>query len=118
MGCSETSKDKAQDKEIEELKKKVTVLETLLEQKPMQPVQHHYELRTEGTRSFRFDPETGDSCIKLASKADWKNPDTIRQGCDYQDYMNGPYRTDDITHDEYKKRLQVAECLYVGKCPK
>lgn len=112
VGCSENSRppvqsiaEKSQDEEIQELKKRVAALE-------QKPVQHHYELRTEGSRSFRFDPETGDSCIKLASKPDWKNPDTIRQGCQYQDFMNSPLRP----NEEYSTRLNAAECIYVGKC--
>jgi len=80
-----------------------------LEQKP---AQHHYELRSEGSRSFRFDPETGDSCIKLASKTDWKNPDTIRQGCEYQDFVGAPL----ATNEAYTTRVSNAECIFVGKC--
>ena|SRR5579863_10766799 len=108
-GCSkptvEPAAEKAQDKEIEELKKRVTALE-------QKPVQHHYELRTEGPRSFRFDPDTGNSCIKLASKPDWKNSDTIRQGCDYQDFLNAPLNANETN----ATRLSAAECIFVGKC--
>jgi hypothetical protein len=112
IGCSENSKptaqssaESAQDKEIEELKTRVRALE-------QKPVQHHYELRTEGSRSFRFDPETGDSCIKLASKPDWKNADTIRQGCEYQDFLNAPLSAG----ENYATRQNTAECIFVGKC--
>ena len=51
----------------------------------------HYELRTIGFRTFRFDPETGKTCIALTTTADAKNPDTIRQGCPYQDYLDKGY---------------------------
>lgn len=105
IGCSDTPAEKAQDKEIEELKKRVTALE-------QKPVQHHYELRNEGSRSFRFDPDTGTSCIQLASTADWKNPETIRQGCQYQDFINAPMGPSDT----YVSRYATAECAFVGKC--
>jgi hypothetical protein len=110
VGCAEKSSvqqqaEKAQEEEIQELKKRVTALE-------QKPVQHHYELRTEGSRSFRFDPDTGDSCIKLASKTDWKNPETIRQGCEYQDFLNAPLGP----NEAYSTRLSSAECAFIGKC--
>lgn len=87
------------DQQIKELSDKIAALEA-------KPVEHHYELRNEGTRSFRFDPTTGESCIQLASKADWKNPETMRQSCTYQDYLT--YHPADT--NAYLK----AECIYVG----
>lgn len=109
LGCDTkptgpTPTEIAQGVQIQELTKRVAALE-------QKPVEHHYELRNEGSRTFRFDPATGDSCISLASKADWKMPDTIRQGCQYQDFMNDPlHRGDDMV-----KRTDVAEYLFVGK---
>ena len=99
------AKQKAQDDKIQELTKRVEALE-------QKPVEHHYELRNEGSRTFRFDPATGNSCISLASKADWKNPDTIRQGCQYQDFVDTPARPG----EDIMTRTNVAECLFVGKC--
>jgi hypothetical protein len=65
------------DQQIKELSAKVAALES---QKP-KPIEHHYQLRENGLRTFRFDPDTGETCIQLTSKEDWKRPDTIRQGC-------------------------------------
>lgn len=111
VGCQDAKptgpspREKAQDDKIQELAKRITALE-------QKPVQHHYELRNQGSRSFRFDPDTGNSCISLASPTDWKNPDTVRQGCHYQDFMDRPYDTGET----YAQRYQVAECLFVSKC--
>src|SRR5208337_1859895 len=96
--------EKAQDEKIQELTKRVSALE-------QKPVQHHYELRSEGLRTWRFDPGTGDSCIKLTSKADWKEADTIRQGCEYQDYVKAPLDQG----EDYRSRIADAEYIYVGK---
>src|SRR5262249_34946826 len=71
------SKYDAAQRELADPKKKIAELEA----RP----KHHYQLREQGLRTFRFDPDTGDTCIKLTIKADWKNPETTRQGCAYQD---------------------------------
>lgn len=65
-----------------------------------------------GLAKLSVRPDTGDSCIKLAGKADWKNPDTIRQGCDYQDFLNAPLNPG----QDYSTRYNAAECVFVGKC--
>ena len=70
--------------------------------------EHHYELRNEGFRTFRFDPSTGETCIKLTSPADWKKPETMRQGCEYQDYVNSNPYSDEL------KTLNFTECYFVG----
>jgi hypothetical protein len=62
------------------------------------PPDHHYELRSEGSRTFRFDPATGDTCIQLTSPADWKRKETKAQSCecidDTQHYVDMPRATD------------------------
>jgi hypothetical protein len=112
VGCADqatmentVAKQKAQDEKIQELTKRVTALE-------QKPVVHHYELRNEGSRVFRFDPDSGQSCISLASPADWKNPETTRQGCPYQDFMGKPMGAGET----YMTRHPVAECLFLSKC--
>ena len=67
------------DQQIQELKTRLAQLES-------KPKEHHYELRQEGLRTFRFNPETGDTCIQLTTPQDWKKADTIRQSCTYVDY--------------------------------
>lgn len=87
------------DQQIKELTARIAQIEA-------KPVDHHYELRQDGLRTFRFDPTTGDTCIQLTTKHDWKNPATIREGCPYQDFIAaGP--ADPQRHDE-------AECWFVG----
>jgi len=65
------------ESEVKQLKDKVTELE----QKQAAVPDHHYELRNEGFRTFRFDPATGDTCIQLTSDADWKRKETKAQSC-------------------------------------
>ena len=76
-------KQQQQAQEIQELKTRIAELEN---KKP----EHHYELRTLGYRTWRFDPATGDSCIQFSTDADWKKVETIRQGCEYQDMISDP----------------------------
>ena len=61
--------------------------------------EHHYELRNEGFRTFRFDPSTGDTCIKLTTPADWKRKETKSQSCDCidmrQQYFDMPKNTEE-----------------------
>lgn len=61
------------------------------------PREHHYELRSEGFRTFRFDPATGDTCIQLTSPADWKRKETKSQSCGCSDeneyYLKMPQNT-------------------------
>lgn len=90
----------ARDQQIKELSEKVATLEA----KPK--AEHHYELRNDGLRTFRFDPETGETCIQLTTKQDWKRPETIRQGCQYQDWVNASGATGRDTLS--------AECLLVN----
>jgi hypothetical protein len=67
--------------EVKQLKDKVAELE----QKQAAAPEHHYELRSEGFRTFRFDPSTGETCIQLTSDADWKRKETKAQSCDCAD---------------------------------
>jgi len=72
------------------------------------PPAHDYQLINQGSRTFRFDPATGDSCIQLASKEDWKRPETIRQGCQYYDLVNSG---DPSTRASL---INAAQCMLVG----
>ena len=86
------------DEQIKQLNARIAQLE-------VKPVEHNYELHQDGLRTFRFDPATGRSCIQLTTKQDWKLPDTIRQGCEYQDWVNAE-------GSSYKDRIS-AECWLV-----
>ncbi len=46
---------------------------------------HHYSLHREGFRTFRFDADTGETCIELTSPEDWKSKDTKAQSCQCTD---------------------------------
>lgn len=90
-----------QDQRIAALEAEVKQLKTEiaeLKQKQAATPEHHYELRNEGFRTFRFDPATGDTCIKLTSAADWKRKETKAQSCECTDrtqqYLERPMITE------------------------
>ncbi len=78
--------------DVKQLKSEVAELK----QKPK--VEHHYELRNEGLRTWRFDGATGETCIQLTSEADWKRKETKEQSCACSDnsvrYVQMPAATD------------------------
>jgi hypothetical protein len=47
-----------------------------------------------------------------SSPSDWKRPETICQGCQYQDFMDRPMDPG----ENYSTRHEMAECWIVGKC--
>ncbi len=86
-GCADTRK---QDGKISSLETEVKQIRAELEQVKQQQEaapKHHYELRTQGVRTFRFDPATGETCIQLTSNDDWKRKETKRQSCDCVDAL-------------------------------
>jgi hypothetical protein len=97
---SETDPKQQQQQQAQEIKQLQTKIAEL-EKKP----EHHYELRTLGFRTWRFDPATGNSCIQFSTPADWKKSETIRQGCEYQDMVS------DTTEPN---AWYQAECLLVN----
>ena len=46
---------------------------------------HNYSRYTSGEREWRFDPESGDSCILLTTDSDWKKASTKKQSCACED---------------------------------
>jgi len=90
----------ARDQQIKALQQRLSQLEN-------QPKEHHYELRVDGLRTFRFDPTTGDTCIQLTTNTDWKKPETVRQGCQYQDFLAN-------SANEPGRGYMKAECWFVG----
>ena len=69
----------ALEADVKQLKAEIVEIKT----KPK--VEHHYELRNEGLRTFRFDSATGETCIQLASEPDWKRKGTKSQSCSCSD---------------------------------
>jgi len=78
IGCDPQQDTKIQSLEADVKQLKADVAE--LKQKPAKP-EHHYELRREGFRTFRFDPATGDTCVQLTTPDDWKRKQTKAQSC-------------------------------------
>lgn len=95
---SEKPKPDPRDQQIQQLKSEIEEL------KQAKKTEHHYELRNEGFRTFRFDPATGETCIQLTSTADWKKPETLKQGCEYSDFLG-----DNPT----ARRIDQADCLFL-----
>jgi hypothetical protein len=96
------------ESEVKQLKDKVAELE----QKQTATPEHHYELRNEGFRTFRFDSATGDTCIKLTSEADWKRKETKEQSCDctdaFQHWEGIVGRTDQEQQNYYNHAVKRA----------
>lgn len=66
-----------------ELKKQLAQKEEEIKNTP----HHHYSLHREGYRTFRFDADTGDTCVQLTTPDDWKNKDTKAQSCSCTDLL-------------------------------
>jgi hypothetical protein len=96
------------ESEVKQLKDQVAELE----QKQAAAPEHHYELRSEGSRTFRFDPATGDTCIQLASDADWKRKETKEHSCDctdaFQHWEGMAGRTDQEQQNYYNHVVKSA----------
>ncbi len=97
-GCN----SRKQDEKIRSLESEVTQLKVELaelKEKPKAAPEHHYELRNEGFRTFRFDPTTGETCIQLTTPADWKRKETKSQSCacadGRRDWLDAPKSTDE-----------------------
>lgn len=48
---------------------------------------HHYLLHRDEFRTFRFDADTGQTCVQLTTPEDWKRKDIKAQGCECTDYL-------------------------------
>jgi hypothetical protein len=90
-----------QDEKVRTLEADVKQLKTEvaeLKQKQKAAPEHHYELRKDDFRTWRFDPSTGETCIQLTSTADWKRKETMYQSCDCseatQHWTEMPFDTD------------------------
>jgi hypothetical protein len=67
---------------------RITALEARLAKIEIEKTtQKRYQLHNFGNRVFRFDPETGDSCILMTSEADWKQSSTKSQSCSCIDLL-------------------------------
>ena len=104
-----------QDERVRTLEAEVKQLKTEvaeLKQKQKAEPEHHYELRKDGFRTWRFDPSTGQTCIQLTSTADWKRKETMYQSCDCSDatqhWIEMPSETEQQqkTAENYFKHVQ------------
>lgn len=83
LGYVEKAKYDQEVRENADLKKQLAQKDDEIKNTP----KHHYSLHREGFRTFRFDADTGETCVQLTTPADWKNPDVKRQSCDCTDYL-------------------------------
>lgn len=114
-GCDPQKQDeriRALEADVKQLKTEVAELK----QKPKAEPEHHYELRKEGFRTWRFDPATGDTCIKLTSADDWKRKETKTQSCDCTDGMHEYLEMPRHTEEEGKNAAAFYEFvkMYCG----
>ncbi len=87
FGCDSQKQDekiRSLESEVKQLKAEMVELK----QKEKAVPEHHYELRSRGSRTFRFDSATGETCIQLASEVDWRRKETKSQSCDCIDALN------------------------------
>lgn len=107
----QNQKISALESEVKQLKSEVEDIK----QKQATPV-HHYELRNQGLRTFRFDSATGETCIQLTTPADWKLKETKEESCGCVDatehWDNMPQETDQQqkTAEFYYKYVVTHNC--------
>jgi hypothetical protein len=82
-GYVEKAKYDRLEQENAELKKQLAEKDEEIKKTP----RHHYSLDREGFRTFRFDADTGQSCIMLTTEGDWKNQKVKSQSCDCVDFL-------------------------------
>ena len=83
VGYVEKAKYDKVAQENSDLKKQLAQKEEEIKNTP----HHHYSLHREGFRTFRFDADTGDTCIQLTTPDDWKRKDTKSQSCSCTDVL-------------------------------
>jgi Tfp pilus assembly protein PilP len=103
VGCDSQKQDdriSSLEGEVKQLRNDVADLKKAQNAEP-----HHYELRTEGIRTWRFDSATGETCIELTSEADWKHKETKSESCacmdEYHTYIGMP-ANDDAAKNYYE----------------
>jgi hypothetical protein len=62
---------------------------------------HHYSLHREGFRTFRFDADTGETCVQLTTPEDWKRKDTKAQSCTCSDFLVDGAKAGEIVRKVY-----------------
>jgi hypothetical protein len=83
FGYVEKTKYDQLAQENAELKKQLAEKQEEISKMP----HHHYSLHQKGFRTFRFDADTGQTCIMLTTEADWKNQKVKSQSCDCVDFL-------------------------------
>lgn len=84
LGYVDKNKLDASEKRVAELQKQLadTTEKLSTNQKSLLDLQSHkYSMFQNGSRTWRLNTVTGDSCIALAPKAEWKNKETRQQSC-------------------------------------
>jgi hypothetical protein len=92
-GYIEKAKYDKLEQQNAELKKQLAQKDEEIRKAP----HHHYSLHIEGFRTFRFDSDTGQTCIQLTTPADWKQKETKLQSCNCQDlFVDGTLPDENI----------------------
>ncbi len=83
-GCDkyvERSKYDGLQKQLEETKKQLEGVQRQLNEGR----NHKFSTFSQGPRTWRFDPTTGETCLLLNIEADWKRKATKAESCDCKD---------------------------------
>lgn len=105
-----------QNNRISQLEADVKQLKADVVELKQKPREHHYELRNEGFRTWRFDPTTGDTCIQLTSEADWKRKQTMSESCGCADSYDRWYQMPKNTNEEKQAASNYYEWFVKSSC--
>ena len=89
LGCVEKAKYEESQKQLAEAQKQLKETQKQLEEtqrKLNEESTPKFSTVVSGSRTFRFNPQTGGTCILLTTEADWKNKRTKSQSCDCVDW--------------------------------
>ena len=105
-----------QDEKINALEAEVKQLKADVVELKQKPKDHHYELRNEGLRTWRFDSASGETCIQLTSEADWKRKETKAQSCACSDQSQSYSEMPDNTEEQRKRADRYYDVFVKTAC--
>jgi len=85
-------------KEIADLKRQLSTSQDELKKAQLalgEYQAHKYQVFHNGFRTWRFDSVTGNSCILLTTKEDWKSKDTKGESCECKDLFEDGKQPDE-----------------------
>lgn len=104
LGYVDKGKFDNSQKEIADLKKELAETQDKLaaSQKSVADYQaHKYQMFQSGSRTWRLDTATGDSCIALTTEADWRLKKTKEQSCSCTDLFIDNFAPNETVRKAY-----------------